>query len=61
METQFPNLHEEVQAINGAYGWSGYLDALEWIREHQHEFEGTAVMREFREFVRSMSALFEPA
>ena len=61
MQTQFPNLYEEVQAINEAYGWSGYLDALEWIRAHQYEFEGTVVLREFRQFVHSMSALFEPA
>lgn len=60
METQFPRLHEEIQVINHAHGWVGYLDALEYIREHQQEYQGTACLSEFRRFVFSMQALFEP-
>lgn len=55
---RFPKLQAEIDCINQHLGTVGLLDALEYIRAYEDEYLGTQVYREFREFCRSMGALF---
>ena len=61
---QFERLMAEVECINHAWGWVGVLDAIMYIQAHESDYEGTAVHREFREFMAQGARLFatkEPA
>jgi len=55
---KYPALFNEIECINQAYGWYGLLDALQYIKDHIAEYEGTQCLREFRAFCFSMGRLF---
>ena len=60
-QEQYPHLFNEIESINRAWGYVGSLDALEFIQMHYEDaYRGTQCGREFKGFVRSMRALFEP-
>lgn len=48
----------EIACINRAYGWRGFLDALEYISKNRDEYTGTQCYREFLAFSTSAKALF---
>lgn len=55
---RFPCLQSEIDCINNHLGTAGLLDALEYMKTYQAEYEGTQVFREFKQFCREMGALF---
>ena len=55
---KFPALMNEIACINRAYGWRGFLDALEYISKNRAEYIGTQCYREFLAFSTSARALF---
>jgi|DEB0MinimDraft_3_1074331.scaffolds.fasta_scaffold306226_2 hypothetical protein len=52
----FPQLADEVRALNTAYGWTGTIDALNFIEEHSTHYEFLA--EEFNEFTRTHIVFF---
>lgn len=63
-QPDFDLLMDEVRCINAYLGTVGVLDALMYIQAHESEYEGTAMHRQFRQFMaqgRKMFATKEPA
>ena len=61
---QFDLLMDEVRCINAYLGTVGVLDALMYIQGNESEYEGTAMHRQFKQFMAQGRRLFatkEPA
>lgn len=60
IKDSYGNLMSEVECINKAYGWSGVLDAIVYIKTHEIEYEGTRVYTELQQFMQEGARLFAP-
>jgi hypothetical protein len=60
MENQmkYAALMDELSCINRAWGYSGALDALTYIRDNREQYNGTQVYREFLAFMQEGVRLF---
>jgi hypothetical protein len=54
----YQQLMNEVNCINAAYNWIGSNDAMNYIRNHKAEYEGTAVWSQYSDFLNEAANLF---
>jgi hypothetical protein len=54
----YQQLMNEVNCINAAYNWFGSNDAMNYIRNHKAEYEGTAVWSQYSDFLNEAANLF---
>jgi hypothetical protein len=60
-DTKYTHLMAEVDAINAHLGTVGVLDALIYIQTHIEHYDGTAALREFKQFMQEGARMFAPA
>jgi hypothetical protein len=58
-ENKFTNLISETDAIRESWGY-GFLEALQYIAAHPSVYLGTAVYREYVQFMREAAEMFAP-
>jgi hypothetical protein len=54
MKQILPALQNEIDCINKAYGWHGFVDAFCYIQDNEKEYFGTQCYREYLSFVKEM-------
>jgi hypothetical protein len=58
--SNYEHLMDEVRCINAYLKTTGVLDALQYIQQHEDEYEGTLCHREFKRFMAEGRRLFAP-
>lgn len=56
MKNILPALQNEIQTINRAYGWDGFMDAIFFIQDNEKEYFGTQCHREYVSFVKELKS-----